>query len=217
MGNVGVESELAGEGQFFALVMEREYLGKRWAVASAAERSRYDVYGASDPYLFHLAAEAAVRLRREQELSVRYVESVATLVSVHLQERYLQRRPESLDRRPATLAPHRLTRVLAYIRAHLAEDLPLEDLAAVAGTSTSHFARAFRQSAGDTPHRFVVRQRIAYARELLRTGGREIGLVEAAYQTGFSSQSHLTRSFRAVCGMTPGEFLRKERPGSART
>lgn len=217
LGDVGMESELAGDGQFFALLLERECLGKRWAVASAVERSRYDVYGASDPYLFHLASEAAVRLRREQTLSLRYVESVATLVSVHLREHYLQRRPASLDRPPIVLAPHKVTRVLAYIRAHSAEVLPLADLAAVAGTSTSHFAHAFRQSVGETPHRFIVRQRVEHARELLQTGGSEMGLAEAASQAGFSSQSHLTRCFRALCGMTPGEFLRKERPSSART
>lgn len=49
LGDVGTEAELAGEGQFFALHLEREYVGKRWAAAPPAERSRYDVCGASDP------------------------------------------------------------------------------------------------------------------------------------------------------------------------
>lgn len=132
---MGTEAELAGEGQYFALHLEREYVGKRWAAAPAAERSRYDVSGASDPFLFHLAAEAAARLRREQGLSPRCVESVALLVSVHLRERYLQRRPATLDRPPAALAPHAEARVLAHVRAHLGENLPLTDLAAVAGSA----------------------------------------------------------------------------------
>ena len=217
LGDVGTEAELAGDGQFFALFLEREYLGKHWATASSAERSRYDVCGASDPYLFHLAAGAAARLRREQALSPRYVESVALLVSVHLRERYLQRRPAGLDRPPVVLAPHAEARVLAHIRTHLSENLPLAKLAAVAGVSTSHFARAFRASVGETPHRFIVRQRVEHARELLRARGREISLGEAAFQAGFSSQSHFTRCFHASCGLTPGAFLRKERPSGART
>ena len=216
MGDVGTEAELAGDGQFFALHLEREYLGKRWAAAAAGERSRYDVCGVSDPYLFHLAAGAAARLRREQALSPRYVESVAVLVSVHLRDRYLHRRPATLGRPTAVLAPHAEARVLAHIRAHRCEPLPLADLAAVAGVSTGHFARAFRTSVGETPHRFVVRQRVEHARELLRAGGRKTSLADAAFRAGFSSQSHLTRCFRAVCGLTPGEFLRMERPGSAR-
>jgi transcriptional regulator GlxA family with amidase domain len=56
-----------------------------------------------------------------------------------------------------------------------------------------------------------LRQRVERAQELLRTGGRNISLTDAGLQAGFSSQSHLTRCFREVCGMTPGEFLRKER------
>ena len=217
LGDVGAEAEMAGDGQFFALFLEREYLGKRWAAATTAERSRYDVSGASDPYVFHLAAEAAARLRREQTLPPRYVESVALLASVHVRERYLQRRPAGLDRPSAVLAPHSQARVLAHIRAHLGENLPLADLAAVAGISTGHFARAFRTSVGETPHRFLMRQRVEYARDLLRADGGKTSLGEAAFQAGFSSQSHLTRCFRAWCGLTPGEFLRKERPASART
>ena len=217
LGGVGAEAELTGEGQLFALFLEREYLGKRWAAATSAERSHYDVQGATDPYLFHLAAEATALLRREQVLSPRYVESVALLMSAHLCERYLQKRAASPDRPPAVLAPHAETRVLAHIRAHLGDNLPLAELAAVAGVSTSHFARAFRGSVGETPHRFIVRQRVEHARALLRADGAEMSLGEAAFQAGFSSQSHLTRCFRAVCGSTPGAFLRKERPRGART
>ncbi len=217
LGDVGAEAELAGDGQFFALFLEREYLGKRWATASATERSRHDVTGASDPYLFHLAAEAAARLCREQTLSPRYVESVSHLICVHLRERYLQKRSATLDRPPAWLAPHVESRVLTYIQAHLGEALPLKDLAAVAGTSPSHFARAFRQSVGETPHRFIVRRRVEHARALLGASGGKMSLGEAAFQAGFSSQSHFTRWFHAVCGLTPGEFLRKERPAGART
>ncbi len=217
MGDVGVEAELSGDGQMLTLFLEREYLGKRWAVAPHSERSRYDAGGVNDPYLFHLAVEAAARLRRKQTLSPSYVESVALLASVHVRERYLQERPAGLDRPPAALAPYAEARVLAHIRAHLGENLPLADLASVAGISTSHFARAFRVSVGETPHRFIVRQRVEHARVLLRAGGKEMSLGEAAFQSGFSSQSHFTRCFRALHGLTPGEYLRKKRPASART
>ena len=217
MGDVGAEAELAGDGQMLTLFLEREYLGKRWAAASSDERSRYNTGGTGDPYLFHLGAEAAARLRREQGLSPRYVESLAHLVSVHVRERYLQRPPEVLGRPPAVLAPHTQARVLAHIQARLSENLRLADLAAVAGVSTSHFAKAFRQSVGETPHRFIVRQRVEHAQKLLRAGGGKMSLGEAAFQAGFSSQSHLTRCFRAVGGLTPGEFLHKERLRRTRT
>lgn len=216
LADVGDEAELTGDGQLFALFVEKDYLGGPGAMTSHAEHDHHGVYGAHDPYLFHLAVEATARLRREQTLSPRYVESVALLASVHIRERYLQRKPPTQVRPEATLAPHAEVKVLAYIRAHLNEGLPLADLAKVAGISTSHFARAFRKSVGETPHRFIVRHRLEHARELLLTGGGKMSLGEAAYQTGFSSQSHFSRCFRAWCGLTPGEFLRKERLGSAR-
>ena len=215
--DVGTGAELTGAGHFFALVLEREYLGRRWAAALSAEHQSYGVHGAPDPYLFHLAAGAAARLRREGALSARYAESVALLASVHVRERYLQRRPAALERPLAVLAPHIEARVRAHIQMHLSEKLPLADLAAVAGVSTSHFAKAFRRSVGETPHRFLVRQRLEHACALLRAGGGAMSLGEAAWQAGFSSQSHFTRCFRACYGSTPGEFLHKERSGRTRT
>lgn len=217
LGDVPAGAELAGGGHLCALLLEREYLGKRWAAASADERSRYDVSGAHDPYLFHLAAAAAARLRREQTLSPGYVESLALLASVHVRERYLQKRPVNPARLAVSLSPQAETRVRAHIRTHLGEKLPLAGLAAVAGVSTSHFAKAFRRSVGETPHRFLVRQRLEHACALLRADGAEMTLGEAAFRTGFSSQSHFTRCFRAWCGWTPGEFLHKERSERTRT
>ena len=215
--DVPAGAELTGDGHFCMLVLEREYLGKRWAAASTEERRRYDVPATHDPFLFHLAAEASARLRREQGLAPSYVESVAHLASVHVRERYLQKRPAAPERPPVSLAPHVEARVRAHIQAHLGGKLPLAELAAVAEVSTSHFAKAFHRSVGETPHRFLVRRRLEHARELLRASRGTVSLAEAAFQAGFGSQSHFTRCFRAWYGLTPGEFLHQERLESTRT
>ncbi len=216
--DVPAGAELTGGGHFCMLILEREYLGKWWAAASTEERRRYDVAARHDPFLFHLAAEASTRLRREQRLASSYVESLAHLASVHVRECYLRKRPAApLQRTPVFLAPHVEARVRTYMQAHLGEKLPLADLAAVAELSTSHFAKAFHRSVGETPHRFLVRWRLEHACKLLRATREEMPLAEVAFQTGFSSQSHFTRCFRAWCGLTPSEFLHKERPESTRT
>ena len=75
--DVPAGAELTGGGHFCMLILEREYLGKRWAAASTEERRRYDVAGTHDPFLFHLAAEASARLRCERRLPPNYVESLA--------------------------------------------------------------------------------------------------------------------------------------------
>jgi AraC family transcriptional regulator len=208
VGDFGHEMEFVRAGEVFALKLDREFVSKIWSTASDEERRLHDVLGGRDPFLFHIGAQAAAELRRAGNLSSQYAESIATIVSVHLRTHYWQR--HHLRATPV-LAPSIQQRVLAYIDAHLSGRISLADLAKVAGLSPFHFARAFRLSVGETPHRFIVRQRVEYAQEFLRTNGRTVSLTEAALQAGFSSQSHLTRCFGEVCGMTPGEFLRKER------
>src|SRR6266404_6630791 len=102
------------------------------------------------------------------------------------------------------LPPAAMRRVHEYIEAHLNDTVELVELAAIAGLSIFHFARQFKQSAGVTPHYYLIRSRIERARELL--AGTDLSLSEIAFATGFSDQSHLTRHFRQMIGMTPGQF-----------
>ena len=57
-----------------------------------------------------------------------------------------------------------------------------------------------------SPHAYLVRLRLEHAGELIRRGRP---LVDAALETGFSDQSHLTRLFKTHYGVTPGEFRRQ--------
>lgn len=102
------------------------------------------------------------------------------------------------------LAAGALRRVIEHIERHLATPLPLCELAKVAGLSGCHFARAFKQSTGDTPHRFVTVRRIERAKALLRNCDRT--MADIALEVGFSDQSHFTRRFLAAVGNTPSAF-----------
>jgi transcriptional regulator GlxA family with amidase domain len=97
-----------------------------------------------------------------------------------------------------------MRRVREYIEAHLHDSIELVELAAIAGLSIFHFARQFKQSAGVTPHYYVIQSRIERAQELLAS--TDLSLSEIAFATGFSDQSHLTRHFRQLIGVTPGQF-----------
>jgi transcriptional regulator GlxA family with amidase domain len=94
--------------------------------------------------------------------------------------------------------------VQEYIEAHLEENIALEALAAAAGLSMFHFARAFKQSEGVTPHSYLVQRRIERAQELLTV--TDCSLSDIALATGFSDQSHLARHFRERVGMPPSAF-----------
>jgi len=102
------------------------------------------------------------------------------------------------------LPPRALRRVREYIAAHLEENIGIEALAAIVGLSMFHFARAFKQSEGVTPHRFLMQCRIKRAQELL--AGTDMPLSEVALASGFSDQSHCSRRFREFVGITPSRF-----------
>jgi transcriptional regulator of acetoin/glycerol metabolism/AraC-like DNA-binding protein len=118
-----------------------------------------------------------------------------------------QRAPPSPAR--GGLPPGAMRRVREHVEAHLSESMDLAELAAIAGLSVYHFARAFKQSAGVTPHHYLVRRRIERAQDMLARS--ELPLSGIALATGFSDHSHLARHFRQMLGMTPGQFRWSQR------
>lgn len=99
------------------------------------------------------------------------------------------------------LPPAIAQRVCEYIDSHLEQKIGLENLAALAGLSTHHFARAFHQSVGEPPHGYILSRRLDRAERMLRE--TQLPLSEIALATGFSDQSHLARHFRRRTGMSP--------------
>jgi len=65
----------------------------------------------------------------------------------------------------------------------------------------------FRESTGVTPHQYVLEQRIARAKSLLRLGKQTVA--EIALDTGFSSATNFVRAFRARTGITPGVWQKQ--------
>lgn len=115
---------------------------------------------------------------------------------------------------PHGLSARALERTHAYIREHLSESFTLADLARAACISRFHFARLFRASTGNSPMEYVLNARMAAAKEMLVRGDQKIAATAAAL--GFFDQSHFTRTFRRVTGVSPRAFSRLHpHPGSA--
>ena len=102
------------------------------------------------------------------------------------------------------LSPVVKRRVFDFVEAHLDQPLTIEDLAEVADLSAYHFARMFRKTLGEAPHKFVLRRRIERAMEMLRDDRASVA--EIALATGFSSQAHLTTRFSHFTGLTPAKY-----------
>ncbi len=95
-------------------------------------------------------------------------------------------------------------RVADFIEEHLAENVRLAELAALADLSPYHFARAFKTSFGQPPHRYHLGRRIEHAKALLP--GHSV--TEVALAVGFAETSSFSAAFRRVTGVSPREFRR---------
>jgi AraC-like DNA-binding protein len=107
------------------------------------------------------------------------------------------------------LAPGALRRIFAHIEGRLAENIEIGDLAAIAGLSECHLSRAFRQSVGMPPHRYVMTRRIAVGAGLIER--TELPFTDIALSVGFSDHSHFTRMFVRIAGETPRAYRRRHR------
>ena len=105
-----------------------------------------------------------------------------------------------------------LRRIREYIERGLATSIRIHDMASMAGLSDCHFARAFKQSIGMSPHRYLMSLRVERAVDLIRTTNRPLSRI--ALEVGFCDQSHFSRWISRATGQTPRE-LRREGFGPA--
>lgn len=104
------------------------------------------------------------------------------------------------------LAPWQVRRVLSFIEANLDQSIRNKDLAAVVRLSPFHFAVAFHNSVGDSPHAYVIRRRVERAQGLMLS--TEKSLSDIACECGMADQAHLTRLFRKIVGESPAAWRR---------
>lgn len=104
------------------------------------------------------------------------------------------------------LAVLQLKRVLTHINENIGSSLSIELLAGLVDLSPTHFARAFRESTGQPPHRFITTLRLERARDALLEPGASLATVAARF--GFSDHSHFTRLFKERFGLAPSIYRR---------
>jgi len=129
-----------------------------------------------------------------------YVASLAQTLVMHLLKNYSNHDHRSVPASGGLTGP-RLTRAKDFINAHLEGDLTLDAIAAAAGLSAYHCARAFKQTTGLTPQQYLWEQRIERAKRILKNS--DLPLTEVAALTGFKNQSHFTTVFRRLTEVTP--------------
>lgn len=92
-----------------------------------------------------------------------------------------------------------------HVRRNVSRRIRVEELARLTGLSALQLSRAFRREHAKTPYAFVLEIRVGYAKALLDAG---TAIAEVAAESGFADQSHFTRHFRRLVGMTPRQYAR---------
>ena len=105
------------------------------------------------------------------------------------------------------LASWQKRRVDRHLRRSLDRPLRLEELAEQAALSVSHFARAFKDSFGATPQRYITGLRLERAQQLML--GTADPLSQIALACGLTNQAHLSKLFRRWLGETPSAWRRR--------
>lgn len=163
----------------------------------------HDALGVCDPPIERLALSLLSELRSDGLGGKLYVESLATILGIHLLRHHSSVKLPSRSR-SFGLPSMPLRQVITYIEDHLASDLSLSAIAAVVHLSPYHFARLFKESVGLPPHQYVIGRRVERAKLLLST--TNWSLTTIAHAVGFAHESHLALHFKRLTGMTPRDY-----------
>lgn len=157
----------------------------------------------ADPRLSALVAAARAEMVAGFPSGRLFMDSVEQAMAVTLVEGHAVRhRPVQIYR--GGLGSARLRRIKELVHAKMGDDLSLDEMAQSIGLSTAHFARMFRKSTGETPHQFVLRQRVERAKAMLRVPDARV--LDVAVACGFTTQQHFAQVFRDVCGVSPTQY-----------
>jgi AraC family transcriptional regulator len=159
-----------------------------------------------DQAIWDTALKLKAEVGNSDPSSRQYVEALS-LVLMHELIRLEQTRSGAARPLRGGLPARQQKRLAEFIDEHLAEEISLATLAGLVDLSLYHFARAFRQSFGEPPHRYHLNRRLDRARSLLRRSA--FSVTQIGSQIGFREASSFTRAYRKFVGVSPSEYRRQ--------
>jgi AraC family transcriptional regulator len=163
--------------------------------------------GSKDPFIKAICLALHQELQQGCPGGRLYGETVGMALAVHLLTHYSTANLRWQDYRIVQnheLSSRRLSQIVDYIQSHLDEDMSLRTLAALLDMSPHYFCHLFKRVMGLPPHQYVIQQRVERARLLLKRRDRTIA--DIALECGFGNQSHLTKQFKKLYGITPKKY-----------
>jgi AraC-like DNA-binding protein len=102
--------------------------------------------------------------------------------------------------------PNYVKLIRDYLRSHYSRNVTLAHLSSITNLSPFYLLRVFRNQVGCTPHEYQTQVRITRARKLIRKGH---SISDVSLETGFFDQSHLSKNFKRIVGISPGQYSRQ--------
>lgn len=195
------------DGQFISLSIQPKFLA--YAACEFVDMERLELVpklNANDPLIEGICLTLQAEVEGGGGGGRLYSDSLANTLALHLINRYSAHRIQPRDYRGG-LPKHQLRRAVEFIHEHIEKDISLQMIASTVGISPYHFARLFKRSTGLAPHQYHLRCRIERARQMLLKGEGQIA--DIAVRVGFCDQSHFTRHFKRIVGVTPKKFCRE--------
>jgi AraC family transcriptional regulator len=165
-------------------------------------------YGIVEPQIAHIAGALVAESDAGNPGGIAFVEALATGLSHQMALHAGERKP-IMPRIRGGLSTVAKRRAIELMDAKLDSNLSVEFLAGEVELSPAHFARAFRETFGLPPHRYLLHLRLERARRML--DAENAVLADVAQRSGFADQAHFTRFFKREYGVTPGIVLRSRR------
>jgi len=162
-----------------------------------------EVFGERDAVLSALLEQLRTELTSGRSASPLFVQGIAQSLAVHLVRTYAASNSAGREQRGG-LPAFKLRKVTNLLETHMDEELPLARLAEEVGLSEFHFSRLFKKTTGFSPSQYLIRLRIARARQMLRETTKS--MIEIGLEVGYSSPSHFAQIFRREVGVTPTEY-----------
>jgi AraC family transcriptional regulator len=154
----------------------------------------------------HLVRRAMTFFESDRETAWRCLSDASRLLGAESEESSRSAAGSQITARPGGLANWQAKRAVAYIEANLGSKIEIGEIANLVALSKSHFSRTFRHSLGSTPMAYVSMRRVERAKLMMTSTSER--LTDIALTCGFADQSHLTRYFRRIVGMSPGLWRR---------
>ena len=162
--------------------------------------------GFEDPSAARILELLSREVPNQQPSARLFVDQAIDLLCIHLVRAHSSFAALALEAPRGGLADWQLRRVTQYMREHLAEEIGLDELAALVNLSRFHFCTAFRKATGQTPHNWLMILRIEEARRLLETPA--LAVTDVALAVGYQTPSSFAAAFRKLVGTTPSAYRR---------